>query len=189
METIDTKDAIENDKAIKEGYEEYEKLDKLSLEIAQEMSATLLDKIVKESGNNPLMSLSTMIVATAKTLTHLAGYYYDNEKEFLDDVQRSREAVVADIVPALLHPEPCGECANCKDGRPDECLNVKVTPEYTTSRILPIIANMLIEYDAFNKTLWMHTSEAEAEMQKIIAESDKKIEEHEKEKEEVEEEK
>ena len=32
-----------------------------------------------------------------------------------------------------------------------------VRGDYTTSRFLPILCNMLIEYDLFNKIVYMHT--------------------------------
>jgi hypothetical protein len=102
-------------------------------------------------------------MATSKMLSYLSSYLYDNEEEFLNDVKRARASVVSDVIPALLHPEPCGECEECKNGNFEECINVKTTPEYTTSRFLPLLCNMLIEYDIFNKVLWINTVATEEE--------------------------
>ena len=30
--------------------------------------------------------------------------------------------------------------------------------DYTTSRFLPLLCNMLVEYDLFNKVIYMHTA-------------------------------
>ena len=93
----------------------------------------------------------------AKSLSHLASYLYDTEEEFLTDVKKARTSVVSDVIPALLDPQPCGLCEQCKNGNEMECINPKVRGDHTTSRFLPILCNMVIEYDLFNKILHMHT--------------------------------
>lgn len=158
----DNNKVLENDPDLARGYEEYNDIEKEADDMAKQITKDLLEAIIKKDNNDKKLNLSTIIMAASKTLSYLSGYMYDDEKEFLDDVQLARQAVVADVIPALLHVHPCGECENCKNGEPEECINPKLTPEYTTSRILPIIANMLIEYDIFNKVLWINTSGKEA---------------------------
>ena len=153
---------LDNDPDLAKGYAEYNDIEKEADELAKKISRDLLEAIIKNDDDEKKLNLSKIIMAAAKTLTYLSGYLYDEEKEFLDDVQLARQAVVSDVIPALLHVKPCGECENCKNGNPEECMNPHITPEYTTSRILPIIANMLIEYDTFNKVLWINTSGKEA---------------------------
>lgn len=158
----ETTKILDNDPDLAKGYEEYNDIEKEADDMAKQITKDLLEAIIKKDNNDKKLNLSTVIMAAAKTLSYLSGYMYDEEKEFLDDVQLARQAVVSDIIPALLHVKPCGECENCKNGEPEECLNPKLTPEYTTSRILPIIANMLIEYDIFNKVLWINTTGKDA---------------------------
>ena len=92
---------------------------------------------------------------------HLASYLYDSEEEFLTDVKKARTSVVTDIIPALLDQQSCGECQNCKNGNEAECINPTVRGDYTQSRFLPILCNMLVEYDLFNKVIHMYTTRNE----------------------------
>ena len=82
---------------------------------------------------------------------------YDTEEEFLMDIKKARTSTVSDVIPALLDPQPCGNCLACKDGNPLECETPQVRGDYTTSRFLPLLCNMVIEYDLFNKILHMYT--------------------------------
>lgn len=151
-----------SDEKLEKGYKEYNDIENTADELAKEYSSMLLEKLVKEN-NAEKFNLSVLLMATSKMLSYLSSYLYDNEEEFLNDVKRARASVVSDVIPALLHPEPCGECEECKNGNFEECINVKTTPEYTTSRFLPLLCNMLIEYDIFNKVLWINTVATEEE--------------------------
>jgi hypothetical protein len=151
-----------SDAKLEKGYDEYNDIENKADELAKECSSMLLEKLVKED-NAEKLNLSILLMATAKTLSYLSSYLYDNEEEFLNDIKMARSSVVSDVIPALLHPEPCGECEECKNGNFEECVNVKTTPEYTTSRFLPLLCNMLIEYDIFNKVLWINTVASEEE--------------------------
>jgi hypothetical protein len=151
-----------SDEKLENGYKEYNDIENTADELAKEYSSMLLEKLVKEN-NAEKFNLSVLLMATSKMLSYLSSYLYDNEEEFLNDVKRARASVVSDVIPALLHPEPCGECEECKNGNFEECINVKTTPEYTTSRFLPLLCNMLIEYDIFNKVLWINTVATEEE--------------------------
>lgn len=146
-----------SDPKMEQGYNEYNEMEKVADELAKEYSTMLIEKLIKEN-NGEKFNLSVLIMATSKILNYLAAYLYDNEEEYLADVKMARSSVVTDIIPALLHPQPCGECEECKNGNFEECKNISTTPEYTTSRFLPILCNMLIEYDIFNKVLWINTA-------------------------------
>ena len=148
--------AIEKDENFQKGYEEFQRIEQKANSVAEELSATLVESIVKQDGEK--FNLSTAVMAVAKTLTHLVSYMYETEEEFLADVKKGRTAVVSDVIPALLNPQPCGLCEECRNGNPEFCLKPNVRGDYTTSRFLPILANMLIEYDMFNKILYMHTA-------------------------------
>jgi hypothetical protein len=145
------------DEKMERGYNEYNKIEKKADEMAKEISANLLEKMIKEEDGKEY-NLSTMIMAVSKTLTYLSSYLYDNEEEFTQNIEMARKSVVSDLIPTLLHPEPCCECENCKNGDFENCVNLKTTPEFTTSRFLPLLCNMIIEYDIFNKILWLNTS-------------------------------
>lgn len=147
-------EALKKDEKMQAGLEEYAKMEKQANDVAEEISSTLIESIVKEQGK---FNISVAILAVAKSLSHLASYLYDTEEEFLTDVKKARTATVSDVIPALLDPQPCGNCQSCKDGNPMECINPTVRGDHTTSRFLPILCNMVVEYDLFNKVLHMYT--------------------------------
>lgn len=147
---------IHNDDDFIAGEQEYDKAYEYASKIAMDISTGLVERIMKEN-NNEKYNLTTAILAVSMSLSHLAQFLYDDEETFLNDREMSRKAVVNDIIPALLHVEPCGECDMCKSGNPEQCINPHTTPEYTTARILPIIANMLIEFNVYWSSIWMHT--------------------------------
>ena len=154
MNSINIEEALEKDTGVQKGLEEYRQIENKANSVAQEISTSIVESIVKEQEK---FNITTALLAVAKTLTHLASYLYDSEEEFLTDVKKARTSVVTDIIPALLDPQPCGECQNCKNGNKAECLNPTVRGDYTQSRFLPILCNMLVEYDLFNKVIHMHT--------------------------------
>lgn len=154
MNSINIEEALEKDTGVQKGLEEYRQIENKANSVAQEISTSIVESIVKEQEK---FNITTALLAVAKTLTHLASYLYDSEEEFLTDVKKARTSVVTDIIPALLDPQPCGECQNCKNGNEAECLNPIVRGDYTQSRFLPILCNMLVEYDLFNKVIHMHT--------------------------------
>ena len=154
MNPINIDEALEKDEKMQNGLEEYKRMEQKANSVAEEISSNIIESIVKEEGK---FNISEAILAVAKSLSHLASYLYDTEEEFLYDVKKARTATVSDIIPALLDPQPCGNCMSCKDGKPMECINPEVRGDYTTSRFLPVLCNMIIEYDLFNKVLHMYT--------------------------------
>ena len=170
MEVIDIKQALEKDDKYREGLDAFKELDTKAYSVAETISESLIKSIVEKEEK---FNISTALLSVAKALTHLSSYLYDDEETFLKDVQKARSAVVEDIIPALLNPEPCGECENCKNGHPMECINPKVRADYTETRFLPILCNMLLEYDMFNKILHMYAFRKENEETSDSAEENK----------------
>lgn len=168
MNPINIEEALERDENIQAGMDEYKKMELKANSVAEEISSTLIESIVKEEGK---FNISTAILAVAKSLSHLSSYLYDTEEEFLMDVKKARTATVSDIIPALLDPQPCGECESCKNGKPMECINPQVRGDYTTSRFLPVLCNMIIEYDLFNKILHMYTVGKETNIDEAATEN------------------
>ena len=170
MEVIDIKQALEKDDKYREGLDAFKELDTKAYSVAETISESLIKSIVEKEEK---FNISTALLSVAKALTHLSSYLYDDEETFLKDVQKARSTVVEDIIPALLNPEPCGECENCKNGHPMECINPKVRADYTETRFLPILCNMLLEYDMFNKILHMYAFRKENEETSDSAEENK----------------
>lgn len=168
-------EAIAKDENLNKGIGEYKIIEQRANDVAEEISSTLVESIVKD---NEKFNISTAILAVAKCFGHLTSYLYDTEEEFLSDVRKARTAVVSDIIPALLNPQPCGLCDECKNGNPQECLNPSVRGDYTTSRFLPLLCNMLLEYDLFNKIVYMHTAgkENDVAVEDVANETEKKEE-------------
>ncbi len=157
---LDAFEALKQDKDYQAGIQAYKELELKAHEESNKIAQQLVEQIVKKVDK---FNLSTAILTAAKTLTHLASFLYDTEEEFLSEVQKARRAVVTDVIPALLDPTPCGKCEACKNGRPNECLNPDVREDYTESRFLPLVANMMLEYDMFNKIIHMYLFKEEQE--------------------------
>jgi hypothetical protein len=173
MNPINIDEALERDENIQVGLEEYKKMEQKANTIAEDISSSLIESIVKEEGK---FNITEAILAVAKSLSHLASYLYDTEEEFLADVMKARTATVSDIIPALLDPQPCGECESCKNGNPMDCVNPQVRGDYTTSRFLPVLCNMIVEYDLFNKILHMYTVSKETNNDEAITAENNKEE-------------
>lgn len=154
MNPINIEEALEKDENVQEGMSQYKAMEQKANSVAEEISSTLIESIVKEEGK---FNITTAILAVAKSLSHLSSYMYETEEEFLADVKKARTSAVSDIIPALLNPQPCGNCEACKNGKPMDCESPTVRGDYTTSRFLPILCNMIVEYDLFNKVLHMYT--------------------------------
>lgn len=162
---------------MQKGFEEYAELNKRAEEKASQMAEDMIKDIIV-NGKKGEDNMTVALMTTAKLLTHLASYFYDTPDEFVKAVDKARHSVTEDIIPALLDPQPCGNCPNCQNGKKDECTTPVVRTEYTQSRFLPVLCNMLIEYDIFNKVLWMNTAgkaRAEEEASKAV---DKEMEEN-----------
>lgn len=178
MNPINIEEALNKDSNFQSGLDEYKSIEQTANSVAEEISSTLVDSIVKEQGK---FNITTAILAVAKSLSHLASYLYDTEEEFLIDVKKARTSTVSDVIPALLDPQPCGNCESCKNGNPMECINPVVRGDHTTSRFLPVLCNMIIEYDLFNKVMYMHTADKENKESTIDEASEEKTEENNKE--------
>lgn len=168
MNPINIEEALGRDENLQAGLDEFKNMEQKANSVAEEISSTLIESIVKDSDR---FNISIAILAVAKSFAHLASYLYDTEEEFLLDVKKARTSVVSDIIPALLDPQPCGECLSCKDGKPMECMNPQVRGDHTTSRFLPILCNMIIEYDLFNKVLHMYTVGKESAVDEAATEN------------------
>ena len=151
--------ALQHDEDTQKGISTYNKMDTRAVAIAQEITKAMIDNIVKEEND---FNLSLAILSISKSLVQLTSFMYDTEEEFLQAMQKARQCIVSDMIPALLDPQPCGNCEECKNGNQEDCLNPVVRADYTQSRFLPLICGNLIEYDLFNKVLYMHTVQKES---------------------------
>ena len=159
-ETLDMnlEQTLMEDEHFKEGATEYERIMEQSMNISEEITSALIKEIVKKTDTGEkanTLTLTTAIMATAKTLINLSSYVYETEDELKDIIIKARETVVNTVIPALLNPQPCGECPECKNGQP--CSNPKMDTEMLQTRTLPILCASLLEYDLWNKTMYMYT--------------------------------
>lgn len=152
---LDSNESGKKKQYLEEGMKEFAELEKTANEVAEDISSKLIESIVKE---NDKYNITSAILTVAKCMSHLTSYLYDTEEEFLSDVKKAREAVASTVIPALLDPRPCGQCDECKNGNPEGCLKPNIRGDRTTSRFLPLLCNMLIEYDLFNKICYMHAN-------------------------------
>ena len=156
---MDLEQTLLEDEHFKEGENEYERIMETSMLISEEITSALIKEIVKKddvTGNKAnVLTLTTAIAATAKTLINLVSYTYDTEEEIKDVVKKARKSVVETIFPALLNPQPCGICPNCKENKP--CTNPNMDTELLQTRTLPILCAQILEYDLWTKLMYMHT--------------------------------
>lgn len=146
------------DEHFKEGANEYERIMEQSMLISEEITSALVKEIVKKTDTGEkanTLTLTTAVMATAKTLINLSSYVYDTEDELKEMVIKARESAVNIVVPALLNPQPCGLCPECKNGQP--CTNPNIDTTMLQTRTLPILCASLLEYDLWNKTMYMYT--------------------------------
>ena len=149
---------IMEDEHFKEGVEEFDKIVSQASKISEEISSALIKEIIKTNDDGKkanTLTLTTAIIAVSHALINLTSYVYNSEEELMDIVKKSREAVINTVIPALLNPQPCGECPECKTGQP--CSNPNMETELLQTRTLPILCAEILEYDLFNKTVYMHT--------------------------------
>lgn len=150
-------DKLREDPDFQNAMKKFEEADTLSRDYSLEMTDKLVDMLHLQDTNqtieNARFNLLVAKMSAAKLLASLASFSYE-EKDFMDAVDRSRHCIQEEIVPLLTGAEPCGECENCKNGRPDICLRPNIRREYIESRFLPILAESLIEYDAWNEILF-----------------------------------
>lgn len=151
---------IQEDKNYQEGNNEYQRIMELATATSEEITASLIQEVVKKTDDGSkanALTLSTAILACAKAMVNLASYAYDDEETFKNDIIKARKAVVDTVIPALLDPQPCGECEECKNGNPMGCINPDLNTELLQTRVIPILANSLVEYDTWNKIMYLYT--------------------------------
>ena len=85
------------DEHFKEGANEYERIMEQSMLISEEITSALVKEIVKKTDTGEkanTLTLTTAIMATAKTLINLVSYVYDNEEELKDVVINARSTMI-----------------------------------------------------------------------------------------------
>jgi hypothetical protein len=151
---------MEEDKNYQEGNNEYQRIMELATATSEEITASLIQEVVKKTDDGSkanALTLSTAILACAKAMVNLASYAYDTEEQFKDDIIKARKAIVDTVIPAVLDPQPCGQCEECQNGNPMGCINPDLNTELLQTRVIPILANSLVEYDTWNKVMYLYT--------------------------------
>lgn len=155
---MDIEKVLMEDEAFKEGTEQYERIMEQAQSISEEITSALITAIVKKTDTGDkanTLTLSTAILSAAKTLINLSSYVYDNESDFMNTIKEAREAVIDKIIPAMLNPQPCGLCQECKSKKP--CTNPNMDTNLLQTKSLPIVSASLIEYDLWNKMMYIYT--------------------------------
>lgn len=150
---------LNKDEDFQNALKKYEEAEKQSSEKANELSMKIIESFslqdINQTIENSRFNLLMAKMTAAKMLATLSSFSYE-EKDFMDSLVRARECVQKEIVPTLMDVQPCGECEECKNGNKDKCLRPIVRSEYCESRFLPLLADALIEYDAWSEILYNH---------------------------------
>jgi len=152
-----------DDENYKEGMNEYERACEQAQTVSEEITSALISEIIKQTDTGEKandFTLSTAILAVAKTLINLSAYMYDTEEDFRNYIQKSRQCVIETIFPSILNPQPCGKCPECKSGK--ECSNPVIQDEMLQSKVLPIVTGAMIEYDMWNKLMYLYLEKSES---------------------------
>ena len=120
---------------------------------AVKLTEDLVKRIVTKRDD---YDITKTLMVLARSMVSIISFAWDNEDEFAKACKRARELVAEDVVPALLDPKPCGSCENCKNGDEDHCLKPIVRARFTETKFIPILAAMLVEYDLFNKFMYVN---------------------------------
>lgn len=175
MPTIEEQaiEKLREDPNFQAALKKFEEMDVKSQEYAEKLSNDIVDLLglnkqeltIDEARDNLLVARMT----AAKVLATLSSFNYE-EEEFINAITKARKCVTDELVPMLANAQPCGQCENCKNGHPDQCLNPQVRLDYTESRFLPLLSESLIEYDAWNEILYraIPADETDADVLKDI---------------------
>jgi len=148
---------LREDEDFQKALKMYQDMEEKSSETANIISKQIIDildlqnpkQTIEESRRNMVIAKMT----AAKVLATLSSFSYE-EKDFMASLQNARECVQKELVPMLMHQEPCGQCEACKNGHSNRCINPKIRSAYCESRFLPLLSNALIEYDAWSEVLY-----------------------------------
>ena len=146
MQSIE--ELLMKDQGIADGQQQVHKDVSVADKLAQDITADLMKKIMKEDGE---VNMQHAILSLARSMTYLGQYMYESEDEFGADVEKARVLAANRVVVALENPQPCGTCESCNDDMP--CDTPKVESEHTRTRFMPLVASALLEYDHWCKTL------------------------------------
>lgn len=146
---LDFKSVLDEDEKMKDGQREYEKMITTAQELSEEITSGLLQEVVKDKR----ITLQVAVMACARAMVNCAMYYYDDEDSFMADLKLARKEVVDKVVPAMLDPKPCGVCEACRKGKP--CINPELNTSCLTTKCVPLVAESLVDYDTWNKVLYM----------------------------------
>ena len=148
---------LREDEDFQNALKKYEEAETISQEHSSKMATDLIALLHLEDQNMTVeqarFNLLVAKMTAAKLLATLSSFSYI-EKDFMDSLVNARKLVQDEIVPTLMQVEPCGECIQCKNGHKELCINPNVRNEYCESRFLPLLADALIEYDAWSEILY-----------------------------------
>lgn len=163
---INVKKALEEDSVFDKGNKEYEKIVDQAHKLSVEITEALISEVPKKNEDGTVtegsISLTVATMAVMRAAINLCSYMYDNEQDFKDDIIKSRTCVIDNVVPAILNPQPCGKCEECMTGKP--CTHPAIDTHMMQTRVVPMIACSLVEYDLWNKVLYMYTEEGKKRM-------------------------
>lgn len=148
---------LKQDENFQKALAKYEEAEKISQEKSATFAQTLVDALQlddeKLTMEQARFNLLIAKMTAAKLLAAISSFSY-TENEFMESLVNARKLVQDELVPMLLDAEPCGECEACKNGHKDRCLNPKIRESYCESRFLPLLADAMIEYDAWSEILY-----------------------------------
>ena len=148
---------LKQDPDFQNALKKYEEAESIAQEKAVLLSKQIVDMLhledEKQTIEDARFNLLVAKMTAAKVLVTMSSFSYI-EKDFMDALLNARNCVQQELVPMLMHKEPCGECEACKNGHPDRCIRPKVRESFCESRFLPLLSDALIEYDAWSEILY-----------------------------------
>jgi hypothetical protein len=137
------------DEGIAKGQAEVKEDVILADELAQEVTTTLLKKIMASKGK---YDIRHGVLALARSLTYFGQYQYDDTEEYGKDIIKAREIAGDRLILALENPKPCEKCEACQKG--ERCTEPVLETENTRTKFMPLVASSMLEYDHWCKTVY-----------------------------------
>lgn len=122
------------------------KIEKGSVVLRDDILELLQPFIDKPSQEN----FYIMAGALSSCLYSISSLFF-TENTIDEAFEALEEALIEKIVPALNKITPCGNCIECMNGNFDDCENPNIDYSYTTSAHITLLANRLLDYDAYIK--------------------------------------
>lgn len=147
-------ETIENVFQQDEILKEYETL----LQQAEGLGESLCRVLDQKAMNGDVLNLNVAILALSRTMIYLSRLGYETDDQFVEHLEIARDITYERVTLAIDNPQRCQTCPSCLVG---ELCETPVIDTRVDFRMIPLIANSLVEYAQWSQ-LVQEASQPEA---------------------------